>query len=231
MIKIDYTPMQSFRYNQISNYQFELAMLNESNQILHTPTPCKDYLQDIIYCEYHQTSSEIFGMVWKPGTLDISAQVFKLVLMGGKVEMQSKISAIQEFMNYFDEAQGFPLTEIEETENPLHIVVKFSREWIANGPLLSAFTSLLRIGGTYQPGEGPENYLRRLMKESELSEKPFPKYMEKEVKRLFEYFPKIMALLAGKKVEDSWDVKYSEGMYGVHNKGILGFKDFPTVEV
>lgn len=227
MIQVNYKPSQEFKYSQISNYQFEFALLGTENQLLHTATPCKDYFQDIFWCENNQKSSEVHGMHWKPGMLDISAPTFRIILMGGAVEMKSRIPGMQEFVNHFDNAQGFPLSVFDETENEKHIVVTFSREWTRNGPLLSAFTSLLRISGTCQPGEEPIAYLKRIM--SEDSSK-YPKYMAKEVGRLRDYKNKLAAVLKGIRVEKEPAWGKGVNIYEVHNLGIVSYVDFPTAE-
>lgn len=235
MVKVDLSPMKKFNYIQVANYKFEFFLLNEKFQALHTPFDCKDYLNDMFFAEYTGNPITIWGLVWKQGMIDISQEVFHLALSGGKEVLKDRIAGMQEFMNHFDKAQGFRPTEIHETEDEKVIVVDFSKEWTQNGPLLSAYMTLLRISGTFQAGEDPLEYMKRLMKEGidkkETGGYSYPKYMVKDVNNLPKYIHKAAAVLAGVKVEHSWDKFVGKDSHSVHNTGIIGYSDFPTVEI
>lgn len=229
MLTVDLSPINEFRYSQVDNYNFQYILLDENLRAVHSPFMCKDYLQDIFYCEYTGNSAGIWGINWKPGMLNINVDYFHMVLHGGSIEMRSKIPTLLSFVNQFELAQGIPLTEIEETEDDKMIVIKFSKQWTQNGPLLSAYTTLLRIGGTYSLEETPIEYLQRLLKEYKQTPVPFHQYMLHDVQRLPSFLEKLNALLYGQKVEHDWKSFSSIGL--VHNTGIMGYKNFPKLAV
>lgn len=231
MLKIDLAPIKTFRYSQISNHNFNFLLLTDDLKALHTPFQCKDYLQDIFYCEYTGKKAQIYGLEWVPGMVDMSKPFFKLALMGGKENLKDLMPTMQAFLNIFEDAQGIPRCSFEETEDPTTVVVTFSKDWTANGPLLSTFTTLIRLSGGYKEGDAMD-YLKKLqeVRENYNSGKVtqgFPNFMIKDALRIDDFIWKLAAILQGIKVEHSWDA-FSNIMY-VHNWGLAGYKDYPQV--
>lgn len=230
-LEIDYAPISEFRYNQISNYEYQFLLIDKNNKALHTPFECKDYLQDIFYCEYVKKNSNIYGISWKPGMLDIDVEYFRVVLMGGREELEGKIPALQKFINVFDSAQGIPLSKVYPTTNPKNIVVEFHKLWTENGPKLSAYMTLLRLWGAYTEEEDVLEYLKKIIKELRYDKFSGPLFMRKDIYNLSieNRLGRLAALLAGVKVQHNWSDFSS--IEEVHDTGLMEYEEFPTVEV
>lgn len=227
-MRINLTPAYEFRYSQITNHNFCFVMLNENNQALHTPFMCKDYFQDMMYAEVTGKSAGIYGITWKQGMWNINVPRFRIALLGGNVELKSAKKDLLTFLNCFESALGFSLSKIYVTPDPKVIVVDFSKEWTANGPLFSAFTTLLRLGGAYKAGEDVLEYLKTLHSKRENSA-DYPGYMRIDMLRLDVTLKRFAALLVGLRPEHKWEDFIS--IMQVHDTGIAGFKAFPEVEV
>ena len=224
MLKIDMTPIRSFSYNQISNHYFQFLLLNEKYKAMHTPFQCKDYLQDMFWVEHTGNNQEVYGMEWEQGMLDPSEPFFNLAILGGKFTMKDRIPHLLKFLNTFEDSQGFVRSEIFETEDEHNIVIRFSKEWTQNGPLLSSFTTLIRLSGAYM-SEDVVEYIKKVL-ENKL-ENP-PAYMSPEISRMSSMYNKLLALLKGYKVNHAWE--NIESIMMAHHTGIVGFKEFPTAE-
>jgi hypothetical protein len=215
-------------YNQISNHNFQLCLLTTDNQLLHTVFMCKDYFQDMFWCEHNNVEGEVYGLTWKPGMLDKDAKTFRIALFGGGIELEYKAELIQKFINFFDDAQGFMPTTISLTDNTQVIIVEFDGQWTKSGPLLSSLTTLMRISGAYQ-GEEPIAYLKSLLDIVKKGNNVSPLYSNTDAYRLPTILPKLNALLKGMKVTLPWSAIQSAGY--AHGTGIVGWKDYPTVPV
>ena len=224
-LTIDLSPLEEFRYNQISNHKFEFMLVNFDMKVVHSPFECKDYLQDIFWCETRKRTSSVYGLSWKPGMFDISTPHFYLALSGGSETLDSRIEPLVKFINAFEEKLEIEPTVGYETENSKKLIVlKFSRDWTINGPMLSAYTTLIRAGGAYEDGDVLQ-YLIDLYQ----NKLKHPDYVSVERKRLSRNLPKLAALLQGKRPEHKWEDTDTIGM--AHDTGITEFDDFPTAEV
>lgn len=227
IMEVDLSPNNKFNYEQIPNYKFCLVLLDKNNKALHTPYECKDYLQDMFWSENTGKDVNVYGLEWKAGKFDPKSPRFRLALLGGQVNLKPIVKSLQEFLNYFDRAQEIELTKVFETKDEKVIVVDFDNKWAFCGPMLSAFTTLIRVSGAYKNGD-PIDYLKSIVGKSRDS-KMKPDYIKIEVYRLENTLPKIAALLAGKRINYSWDAT-SDGM-NAHNTGIHGYTEFPIVDV
>ena len=220
-IPVNLEPVKKFNYNQIPNHEFCLVLLGSKNQALHTPFMCKDYLQDILWSEFTGRDADAYGLTWKKGTVKIQKPRHKIALLGGEVELVDKVQFLEKILNTFEVAQGFKKSRVHPTDNPKIIVVDFSNEWFACGPLISAFTTIIRISGSYL-GEDVVEFLDKLealRSSSMLGNKlPAPEYSHVDIARLPQTLRKLKALLAGKHVELDWSV--SKTPMHAHNNGI-----------
>jgi len=231
-VHVDMTPIKEFRYCQISNHKFQYLLVDKNYRALHSPFECKDYIQDIFYTEYTGHSGEIWGMLWKQGMLDMDVEYFKLALHGGSLELEEKAPHLQKFLNTFEEALGIPESKVYGTDDPKIIVVEFNKEWTVNGPLLSAYTTLIRISGGYAGKESPMEYLKELSKYSSWEQTPpnkYPRYITPDVGNLGTSLNRFSALLKGLRPKHDWNS--FNNMSRVHNTGIVGFKQFPSAPV
>lgn len=236
MIKVNKTPKFGFSYNQVSNHNFNLALLTEDNQVLHTPVMCKDYFQDIFWCEHSGKDDGIYGLKWKSGSFDVTQERFKILLMGGGVKISETQESLQSFINEFDKAQGFSLSVIHQTGDDEELVVEFSKDWTSSGPLLSALTTIIRLGGAYESGDVKEflsnmhglisDHMEEIERGNTPDMKVEPEYAIVEVARLLRNYEKLLGLLAGKKIDFGWGNIGS--IRSAHYMGIYEYKDFPT---
>lgn len=235
MIKIDESPLKTFAYSQIQNYGFSFVLLNEKFQALHTPFMCKDYLQDMFWAEYTgATEQTVYGLTWGKGSFSVEQDRFPLCVLGGKFKMKERIPYLTELLNRFEAPLGIPLTVIEETQHDHAIVCMMPKAWTTNGPMLSSYTSLIRISGAYKGGD-PIAYLKELNKPVMCPKTykqlwtPDPSYMTPDIGRLSTTLPRFAALLHGNRPVTEWaDTK---NMTAAHNLGIMGFTGFPTYTV
>lgn len=221
-LHVDLTPIRKFRYNQIANHKFQYLLLDPQNRALHTPFECKDYLQDMFYCEYTGESGEIYGMDWNPGTINLLSDTYSLALLWPKKDLSQDVTNLQTFLNHFEDALDIPRSEVLNTDSEDTIVVKFSRKWTENGPLLSSLTTIIRIAGEYK-GEDPLEYLKSLPSRT----KDVRVYMVVDINRM--NLKRFAALLQGKKPEHNWSDFHD--MMSVHNTGMVRFQNFPEVNV
>lgn len=228
-LKVDLSPINNFQYSQVPNFQFSFLLLDENLRALHSPFMCKDYLQDIFWSEHTKNSADIWGIHWRPGMFDISAQKYKLALLGGQEVLANHAENLQNFINAFESAQKFPLSVVETTDNDRILVVTFSKRWTKNGPILSTLTTLIRLGQLYEGGDIIE-YLQNLYKQT-TGEIPrtYKDYMRVEILRLTRTLPKLAAFLSGIKVKGSW--KNSTDVNSAHDTGIYEYSKYPTKEI
>jgi hypothetical protein len=243
-IAVDLRPVNTFRYNQISNYKFQFVLLGDENQALHTPVECKDYFQDIFFTESTGISTDVYGIHWEQGRVT-PGEYYRIALLGGEVSnLEQLLPNIQMFVNDFENALGFPCSHFYPTENPGVVVVEFPKEWTVNGPMISAFTSLLRLGWLYTGEESVLKYLKKIAIYKDDLKRPqnFPRFMKVEIKRLDNTIRKLASLLKGKKYEKKWDdieipsdidPDYLEEFMieYIHDFGLVDCKDFPQEEV
>lgn len=226
MLTIDLTPVSEFRYNQISNHNFSFLLLDKDLRAVHSPFMCKDYLQDIFWSEYTGNTAEIYGISWKQGMFDVSVDRFNMALLGGKECLKERKEQLEAFLNVFGKAQEIPDCVVHETDSMFNVVLEFHKGWVQSGPLLSAFTALIRLSGAYSVGDDMEKYLKNLSKF--VNEKhDFPKYMTPDINRMDIALPRLLALLQGKTIDFPWEKFDSVGK--AHNYGLVGFSEFPTI--
>lgn len=222
-MQVDRVPINVFTYSQIPNHDYYMALLHEG-KVLHSPVTCKDYFQDIFWSESRRLPCDAHGLKWVPGLYNIDRPTHQLYIHGGKDPLGSHAPNLEAFLNAFSKAQGFPPVVVEKVDK-FSIVVSFPREWATSGPLLSAFTSAIRISGDYVVGMDPTNYLNSIT--AVARKLPHP-YMTPEVGRVKVIRPKLKALLAGQTFVLDWN--QTSGGSATHNMGIMGWSEFPTIE-
>lgn len=248
-------PKFRVQYSQLMNFDFDLALLNEKLVALHEPVMCKDYFQDAFWCEYNDKEQEVYGFKWKPGTLSTELPTYMLAVRWKDRNMRARRDRMQEFLNMFDAAQSFMPTAVIETHDDDVVIAQFDRQWMALGPpMLSAFTSLLRLSPAY-PGGSPVEWFKQLgqlykphvgwntdvIPASQKKQHGFsplwakpeldPPFIWPEVQRLGSetLTPKLMALLAGRKCELSWTKLPTAST--AHSSGVINHNGFPKEKV
>lgn len=234
MRTVNLDPLKQFTYNQHENQGFSFMLLNNKLQGLHTPFMCKDYLQDIFWTEYTKApAADVYGLTWKRDSLELGDR-FPLAILGGKFIMKNHAPYLLEFLNRFEAPLGITPTTIDTTQYPEVVVCWMDKEWTSNGPLLSSYTSLIRISGAYKGGD-PIAYLKSLnkplmnLKTFATLWTPDPYFMTPDISRLNMTITRFAALLHGNRPTIKWtDLKSSNA---AHNCGIMGYAGFPQVAV
>lgn len=226
-IQVNHKPLHTFNYVQNPNYNFCMTLLNENNQVLFSPVQCKDYFQDIFYSEYTGHTAGIYGISWKKGMLNTDVETFKILLMGGGVNLKATIKDLKAFMNVFDKAQGFKKTDIVPTQDDGNIVVIVSKEWTQSGPMISSFMTLLRLAGGYKKTWTVQEYLKNIKPGSSVYI-DLPNYSKKDVANLSTIYRRFLALLMGVKPTIDWT--HSDNIMLVHNTGVVGYSNFPVAK-
>lgn len=233
-LHVDLSPVKSFRYIEISNYLFQFLMLGENHQALHTPFQCKDYLHDIFFTESTGIPTDVYGISWRKGMLNTDVDFFNMALNGGSVELEGYIPAFQSFLTVFETALGIPATIVSPTDDSKTIVLTFHKDWTVGSPILSAYTTLIRLAALYEGGDVLE-YLHKIHEYKNPEKKPanLPKYMSKEIGRLDRTLNRLAALLQGKRPDDVWanHVGTDNVIRDVHDLGIFNYVNFPQVSV
>ena len=235
-MKIALDPLNKFGYNQIDNHDFRFVLLDGKLRALHSPFMCKDYLQDIFWAEYTKApEATVYGLTWKGGMVDMAMPTFPLAVLGGKFDIAGHAPYLLEFLNRFEAPLGIPFTSIDVPDNERRTVICWmDKDWTVSGPLLSAYTSLIRIAGAYKGGD-PIDYLktltRPLMDPRTYNQlwKPDPPHITPDVSRISIILPKLNALFHGKRPTSKW--ADTQRMSIAHNLGIMGDSTFPTVAV
>jgi hypothetical protein len=227
-MKLILDPVTIHKYAQIPNHEFCLALLDGDNRTLHTPFECKDYLQDIFFSEYTGKEISVYGLKWKQGILNLDQPTFKLALFGGEELLEKHAKDLETFLNFFDSSQKMLESKVFTTDDPHNIVVEFDKKWTSSGPLLSAYTTLIRVAGAYSGGD-PVEYLKAMNKIREEKKKIKPEYSFVDVHRLGTTMRKLFALLKGEVFDYPWSKIASGGI--AHNTGIVGYADFPVADL
>jgi hypothetical protein len=223
IMKINLNPVHGFSYNQLDNHNFTFALINRVGRILHSPFMCKDYLQDIFWCEYLKKDLNLYGLKWSSGMLNLDQKRFGLAIISGKENMRRRAKILKGLLNMFEDAQGIDYSIVSETDDDNIIVVNFSREWTRCGPLLSAFITLIRISGPYDGGDFID-FLEGMdeLRRSKSSYSIDPDYSKVDINRLGYFKDKLVALLNGEKIEHEWSMLKTREQ--AHNTGIMTFK-------
>ena len=123
----------------------------------------------------------------------------------------------EQFLRAFDAAQGCTPTDVLNTEDPKILVVEFDGKWGEFGPMISAFTSLVRLSMCYD-GSGPVKYLETLMKDTGMTDN----IVIYDKPRLSNTLPKFKLILEGKR--GKFPRSPDDDKYDVHNTGIQGYQ-------
>lgn len=211
---------------------FTFTFINEKGEGLHSPAQCKDYFQDMFWSEYNGKPCVVWGFKWEPGRLDKNAKTYQMALQERGSDMTTMSTQLLDFLAEFEKAQGFKYSVVHTTTQPDTIVLEFDARWTHSAPMISAFTSLIRLGFTY-PGGNIMDYLAALQtkanpedwrnKDSAVHRRCLP-----DAQRLKTIGPRIKALLAGAFPALPYTKIASAG--SAHNTGIVGWDKFPEVK-
>lgn len=238
-MKVSLDPINKFNYNQLDNHGFYMVMVDDSLRAITTPFMCKDYIQDMFWAlRTGKDGAEVYGMLVRSDMLT-EEDFYKIALVQRGNNLKEYAERIQGFINFLDDAQGITRTKVQTTDDDYTLLVTFHRDWTQNGPMLSAFTTAVRLGGAYAIGESPVDFMNRIHEEAtwcpddeEYDEdepnEVDPAWSTVDAARLDVTMPKFSALLKGHKVVSSWTD--FTNVYVAHDTGIYDFSRFPEVD-
>lgn len=217
---------------------FTFALLDDENTTMHTEAQCKDYFQDLWWSENRQQPTEVWGFEWKPGRIKLDAECYRFALKFKDV-LRDRMDNLLNFLHIFEQALGYRPCSIEQTIDENVLIITVSSQWFISAPMISAWTTLVRLSLQYAGGDVME-YLdnvaapvKRYLAESyrmggENKNMPCHEAMLADLGRYDKIRPRIKALLKGQEARLDW-AKLSGG-YVAHESGICGHKGFPEVK-
>lgn len=205
---------------------FAFCQLNKDGSLetVQPISPCKDYLNDIVYCEHMKIAMTAYGLKYSPqgifkGT-DLAYLAIKILpYMNGtkygefdkhEENLKNNIKNLQKFINYFDKAFALEKTIIHPSTLDGAFAVEFSQEWCKYTYTISLFSLLLRIGQFYDGKKTPVEHIKTFSAFAQDT------YLVNSIK------DKIMKLLDLKRFPEL-DMKTLTQGTGVHNFGIMAF--------
>jgi hypothetical protein len=207
---------------------FTFSLLGDDNVTLHTPAQCKDYLQDLWWSENHKKATEVWGFTWQPGTIKLGQPVYRFALRDDRSStLLDRKDGIISFINYFESCLGWPLSTIETTDEANVLVLNLVGEWTQSCPMISAFTTITRLGMLYKGGDGIE-YVADLISKFKAPTKygedslGFPPAMQADMGRIKIIFPRLKLLASGKFPKPAW-AEFDSG-YKAHEGGIVNYQ-------
>lgn len=214
MQKVTLVPLTPFDEAVSSGFQYSL--LNKDYQALHPPVQCKDFITDAFGSEILRQPFDMYKFKWNPGTMDITTDWFLIALSNCKSEFSSKeVDGVNISVSNISEALG-----IAPISTELHdgiIVVDFHKAWIAQPMLLSALMLLLRVGINYSLPMDVMMFLEAVASGSIKVISPL------DSRTVNVALPKLMKLIQGVELVQTWE-QYSGESYKLHHfSGILNY--------
>jgi hypothetical protein len=226
-VRINRDPVWPMDYRQINNHKFHFSLIQDG-RVLFTRVMCKDYFQDVFWSEIRKEATTVCGLVWEPGRLRL-ADTYTILLEWEEGSLANHAPILEKWLNIWDNAIGAPPTKVEELDGR-SILVTFAKDWVDTCPLLSTFTTLIRLGGGYKGGD-PTAFIESLPANWWFGPglpDGFPAYSAVEVQRIGVNRPKLRALLAGNKPTKPWDAITSGT--AAHSTGIYGDLTYPVIK-
>lgn len=217
---------------------FTFAMLDNTNTTMHTEAQCKDYFQDMFWSEHRNQPTEVWGFEWMPGRLDLKAEVYRFALKY-RDQLNNRVDNLLNFLHNFEQALSYRPCSIQQTIEENVLIITVSSQWFISAPMISAWTTLVRLALQYTGGDIME-YLdavaapaqKYIAEQYQLGGKnkdmPCHEAMLADLGRYDKIRPRIKALLKGQEARLDW-AKLSGG-YVAHESGICGYKGFPEVK-
>ena len=217
MIKLTGNRIQ---YNEGRNSGFSYMFLNNKYELIHPMSPCKDYLNDVVWGEKHKKSCSAYGMNHKPiGLWNNSKRAYLAIgyTDNDKPKEEHKKKYKKKILENYDKIKSliraidlyldFKPTIFKKYTNGM-IKCSLDKKWVSETYLISLFTLLIR-NGSYWDGD-----IFSSLKTASEKNNQDTMYIIKTIEKL-KYF-KENGLI---KVNDSNSANYT-----VHNAGIINLK-------
>lgn len=151
--------------SQIYSSGIEFAWLNKEGKQLHSFAFCRDYLQDVIQANHNKSKFTVYGMSYDANS-DPNFD-FDMVRMAVRLAADNLMELMQNslrLLHNIEAERGFaPSKLIELGKVGKHNICLFLSDvrWIHASPLLSLYTTSIRVGAEYTTDEHWEEFFTR----------------------------------------------------------------------
>ena len=214
------------KLNEGRNYQMGFAFCKKvSNKVLETIqpiSPCKDYLNDVVYSERTGKNVSAYGLnTSKLGLFDKKRKAYLAIKImdyhhGGFNKLQqhtenlkNNYANLNKFLNYFEEKLGMAKTQVAPADNDCFVLI-LPIGWTKYNYAISLYSLLARVGQFYDGTTDPLTFMDTY--------KDFPEdtYLVKSV------IPKVKKMIELGKLPVQDLNTLGQGTQ-VHNAGIMAF--------
>lgn len=208
------------RQNQMG-FAFLKDLGKNKFKTLNAISPCKDYLNDVVYSEQTGKNCSAYGLTTNKENIFNGVEAYLAVkicpnLNGTPYQGQDEdtknlnenFKKMEEFINHFEEKLKLDIKTIvnKVSDNLFH--VKISNYWVQYTYLISLWSLLLRCGQFYKDGD-KDKFLSTFSKLNDSY-------------NVANTIPKLNRLIDGELPKQNWENFY--GGVDVHNTGIVSFK-------
>lgn len=151
--------------NQVFTKGIQYAFLTRKFEQINHFAYCKDYLQDIVYCNIHKSKFNLYGMQYdydKDLKLPYNTLLAIRSLKKNKILCKKNVDNLLSFLNDIETKLKFRKTRLILCNNIQQnydcIILDGSAKWKFSPPLISLYSLLIRIGVDYN-NQGPIEYL------------------------------------------------------------------------
>lgn len=155
--------------NEGRNHQMGFAFLKKVLKNFETVqpiSPCKDYLNDVVWCEHLKSEMTAYGFKYAyKGIFNRTKFAYIAIkilpyMSGDKYNdfdtheknLKDNINNLLRFINHFDGIFGLQKTEVLDADNGM-FVLKFDKGWARYTYTISLFSLLVRLGQFYKDGD------------------------------------------------------------------------------
>jgi len=145
------------------SYGMAFAFINKKYETVHPISPCKDYMNDIVWAENTGKYCGVYGLSYTP-TMDFLANskgekynTFEMVITDSTDSKSAKFFKLNQnqllnsldLVNKFETKLGIPHSQIELCPDNIFNIVRFDKKWVEEVYMISLYTLLWRIGMIY----------------------------------------------------------------------------------
>lgn len=146
--------------SQIYNSGLEFAFVSKGKSQATYFATCKDFLQDALYAQIHQTDASIFGFTYSVKSFPpISLDRTRIILVNkSDSSFLSRANNVEDFINQFCKRLRMKPTKVFQISNPPRkysngaLYLAGSGMWTNSPPLISMYSLFLRVGLGHKPG-------------------------------------------------------------------------------
>lgn len=207
-------------------FAFLKKLKADKYETVHAPSPCKDYLNDVVYAEHLNVSVQACGLSYSSHEIFDKKTSYMTIKMlpsnggggyyrtGATLESDTKLleknfKNIEKLLNWIEVRLDIPLTKITKANDDFYLVT-FSYYWSSQTYLISLYSLLLRMAQFYDGTQEPNEYLNGYKDPLDIS-----LWMNAK--------PKLMLLMGGYKTIQEFDPKTGGN---IHNMGISTYNNF-----